>query len=105
MIVYTVYIYIYIYIRIYTVYVYDYYNDLICIINDWKKNVYYVYSIFGWFKKTPFSEGYNEAIETTQSMDSSNFGYLQPGHWIPQPLPAHDVIYIYISTSSLNKLI
>ena len=58
-------------------------------------------------KKTTFSEGYNEAIETTQSMDSSNFGYLQPGHWIPQPLPAHDDIYIYmyISTSSLNKLI
>jgi hypothetical protein len=30
-------------------------------------------------------------------MDSSNIGYLQPGHWIPQPLPAHDVIYIYIN--------
>ena len=48
------------------------------------------------FKKTTFSESYNEAIETTQSMDSSNFGYLQPGRWIPQPLPAHDDIYIYI---------
>ena len=62
--------------------------------NQWlEKHVYYVYSIFGWFKKNNvFSEGYNEAIETTQSMDSSNFGYLQPGHWIPQPLPAHDDI-------------
>ena len=57
------------------------------------------------FKKTTFSESYNEAIETTQSMDSSNFGYLQPGHWIPQPLPAHDDIYIYVYINQFLKQI
>ena len=90
MIVYTVYI-----LRIYTVYVYDYYNDLICIINDWK-NMFTMFTVYlVGLKKQRFQKVITKRLRL-------------PSPWIPVTLATynpvtgfrnrcpHMTIYIYI---------